>query len=456
MSGNQSFVTTIALTDLLVGLLEFRDPFFRGGSSLTGLVAVTIGREIGLEGERLQELALAALLRDLGRLALGGELLARGTSQPDSQERASIERHVKVGLDLLDGVGLPSRVMKAIEHHHERWDGEGYPDGLAGDAIPLEARVLAVADSFAAMIRPRPYRPPLNVQAATDEMRNDAGTVYDASIVKVLLELLERPDRPIFGTSPGHHVLILHADGARAMVIAAWLCQHGFFAEAAPDLDAALDRIRRVPVAALVLDAGDENTDAAERIEWLVKLRASPRAVQLPAIFVDTPTDDRRTALLKAGAEVCLPENAGMGKLRDALETLIQRADPGWGQSLAEGPGGSVESPWLALRGGLNEFPLPWLLQVLKYDNRTAKIVIDAPDDRGAIFLESGEPRHATTAEATGEDALRKMLRWQEGTFAVRLNSSTEEHTIESKLMQLLLDEAVAMDNEDIFGAVPT
>lgn len=445
-----SLVTAISLTDLLVGLLEYHDPFFRGGSSLTGLVAIEAGRGMGLPGDELEELALAALLRDLGRLAMGGRLLKRTRAELEQEEKLLIRRHVGFGLDLLEGVDLPGGVRGAIRHHHERWDGAGYPDGLAGEAIPRMARILAVADSFCAMIRPRPYRPPLRLDAALAEMREHSGTAYDPAVVVALMRVMNRSERHVFGRSPGHHVLVVHRDGLRAIAISTWLCQHGFLAEVAPDAERALERIRRVPVVALVVDSEADGWDIADLIRGV---RDCEQRSGVCIVAFDASAPGTAARAVAAGADACLPQEVGLRTLRETLSRLVNDGRPGWTEISAEALG-EAEAPAHALAGSLIDFPLPWLLQALKYDIRTAAIVVRTDGDLGRIFVETGDPRHAETRGAVGEDALRAMLRWGEGEFSVNLNATTTRRSIRTSLMNLLLDDAVDLDHQDVFGSV--
>ncbi|HUP88210.1 MAG TPA: HD domain-containing phosphohydrolase, partial [Longimicrobiales bacterium] len=159
----------VGLADLLVGLLEYRDPFFRGGTSQTRLLATAIAKELGMNAEEVQAIALGTVLRDLGQVPLKGLLSKPGTELGD-EGRRRMENHVETALELLASVNLPPMVRDVIRHHHERWDGNGYPDGLVGEAIPLAARIVAVADSFAAMISARPHRLPRRVPAALDDI----------------------------------------------------------------------------------------------------------------------------------------------------------------------------------------------------------------------------------------------------------------------------------------------
>lgn len=444
--------TLIAITDLLVGLLEYRDPFFRGSSSLTRLLATSVGEQLGLSPGQQVNLALAAVLRDLGRLALGGKLVptVRPTQTPETRRR--IERHVDLALRLLEGVDLPTEVRAAVRHHHERWDGAGYPDALSGEEIPLLARILAVVDSFAAMVSPRPYRLPRKVPDVARELEEEAGTRYDPGVVDALLKVVARREQPHLCFVQRHHILLVNPDQPGAVVTAAKLGSAGYLAEVAADPATARERLRRVPVAGLVVsaEAGADITAA-----FIRELRDDPSFVALPIVVVEADTVALRVRLLESGADVCFPSSISHAELQGTLAALVRRTLPtptGAGVAAVEG-----EAPWLALQGDLQDFPLTWLLQVMKYDSRTAAIAIRASAVEGVIYLRRGDAIHARIRNgAKGESALRSMLRWRSGRFTVQPDARPREETIRASIMHLLLTQAVEQDHEaaGIFGAV--
>lgn len=440
----------IALTDMLVGLLEYRDPFFRGSSSLTRLLATNVAEELGLDPSARVNLALAAVLRDLGRLALGGRLVESQELSRTPEARRKIERHVDLALHLMEGIELPRSVTLAVRHHHERWDGAGYPDGLAGHEIPLVARVLAAVDSFAAMVSPRPYRLPRKVPDAAREMEEGAGTQYDPVVVEALLRVLERRDQPHLGFVQRHHILLVSPDQPGAVVTAAKLCTSGYLAEVAVDPDAARERLRRVPVAALVVSA-ESGADEAE--ELVRELRLDPLFAALPLVVVDAGTVALRVRLLESGADVCFPPGISYGELQGTLGALVRRTL----RSRDAGPDGDDEASWLALQGDVQDFPLAWLLQVMKYDSRTAGVGIRTATEQGAIYIENGDAVHARIrGGASGEEALKEMLQWRKGRFTVQPDARPKERSIEQSIMHLLLTQAVEEDHAaaGVFGAV--
>jgi diguanylate cyclase (GGDEF)-like protein/putative nucleotidyltransferase with HDIG domain len=146
--------------------------------------ATAIGKAMGLDKDRLVRLRRAALLHDIGKLTVGEDVLGKaGPLTP--AEFGQIWRHPVVGAMILRHAGLEDEA-RWVRHHHERADGEGYPDGLRGDEIPVEARILFVADAFEGMVAERPYRAARGTEDALEELRSHAGTQFDRDVVEAL------------------------------------------------------------------------------------------------------------------------------------------------------------------------------------------------------------------------------------------------------------------------------
>jgi two-component system, cell cycle response regulator len=139
-----------------------------------------------MEDAELRDLRLGAVFHDIGKIAVPEAILNKpGPLTPD--ERAAIERHTVVGEQILAPVEFLSGVRRLVRHEHERWDGGGYPDGLAGAAIPLGSRIVLACDALHAMTSDRPYRRALPCEAAHDELRRNAGTQFDPAVVEAVL-----------------------------------------------------------------------------------------------------------------------------------------------------------------------------------------------------------------------------------------------------------------------------
>jgi putative nucleotidyltransferase with HDIG domain len=173
----------------LLRTLDERDPRAARHGAAVARFARDIAAERGL-GEREQELAhTAGLLHDIGRFALSDRVMERGTTLTEADWR-SIRRHPTIGADLLRDVGMYGPVAEIIRAHHERWDGRGYPDELAGDEIPEIARIVAVAEVYDTLTAPDTYRTQMTSFEALNELRRVAGTQLDATVVEALAAVL--------------------------------------------------------------------------------------------------------------------------------------------------------------------------------------------------------------------------------------------------------------------------
>lgn len=143
--------------------------------------AESLALTLGWRGERIEALRIGGSLHDVGKIAVNASVL-RKAGPLTAAEFEQIQWHPVAGAQLIEGVADFGPALPYVLHHHERWDGAGYPDGLVGVQIPLEARLLGVADAFDAMTSARPYRPALTVEAALGELQRCAGTQFDPEL----------------------------------------------------------------------------------------------------------------------------------------------------------------------------------------------------------------------------------------------------------------------------------
>jgi diguanylate cyclase (GGDEF)-like protein len=175
---------------VLVQSLEERDAAER--VSVVTDAAVAIGERLGLTGERLDHLRRAAELHDVGKMAIPDAILLK-TGPLDNDEWVFVRRHTLTGEWIMSAAPALASAAKLVRSSHERWDGAGYPDGLRGEEIPLEARILGVCDAYAAMIGDRPYRAALTHKQAIAELQANAGTQFDPAVVDAAVAVLREP-----------------------------------------------------------------------------------------------------------------------------------------------------------------------------------------------------------------------------------------------------------------------
>lgn len=171
----------------LSAAIERRDPYTRGHSARVTAVAQALAERLRCPAAELAAIALGGPLHDIGKLAIPDEVLLK-PGRLDERELAQIREHPEAGARMLRGVPALEPALPCVLHHHEHWDGGGYPHGLAGSAIPRTARILAVADAFDAMTSNRPYRTALPVDAALAEVARCAGTQFDPEAAGALVD----------------------------------------------------------------------------------------------------------------------------------------------------------------------------------------------------------------------------------------------------------------------------
>ncbi|MDD5222969.1 MAG: PAS domain S-box protein [bacterium] len=171
-------------------LVEASDPYTAGHSSRVTDLSIKIAREMGLSPEDIEILRVAGFLHDLGKIGIPGSVLNKPTRLTQA-ERIMIQSHPVVSAQTSEGVEAFKAAVPVIRHHHERWDGTGYPSGLKGEGIPRLARILAVADSLDAMLSERPYRRQRTEDEAIKELEKGTGSQWDPGVVQVALKIMK-------------------------------------------------------------------------------------------------------------------------------------------------------------------------------------------------------------------------------------------------------------------------
>jgi HD-GYP domain-containing protein (c-di-GMP phosphodiesterase class II) len=183
----------LATVSMLADAVEAKDPYTRGHCETASRYARLTGRALELADRERESLCYAALLHDVGKIGVSDGILNKpGPLLPE--ERQVVESHVRIGYDLIRSVPVLSDVATIVLHHHERYDGAGYPKRLQGDDIPMGSRVLAVVDAYCAMLDKRSYKDALTPAEARAELLRCAGTQFDPDVVNAFIRVLDDPD----------------------------------------------------------------------------------------------------------------------------------------------------------------------------------------------------------------------------------------------------------------------
>ncbi|MBU4274034.1 MAG: HD-GYP domain-containing protein [Planctomycetes bacterium] len=171
------------ITQVIEATMKAKDPYTVQHQQRVTQIALSIAGQMGLPADSMEKLRIAGTLHDLGKISIPNEILVKPGRLSDL-EFAIVKTHPLVGYDILNPVEFPQSTTQIILQHHERWNGSGYPHGLSGDNILLEARILGVADVVEAMAADRPYRPALGIDRALEEISHNKGSLYDPTVAE--------------------------------------------------------------------------------------------------------------------------------------------------------------------------------------------------------------------------------------------------------------------------------
>jgi PAS domain S-box-containing protein/putative nucleotidyltransferase with HDIG domain len=187
--------------DTMAKIVETRDPYTSGHQHKVADLAIAIAREMKLEDTRIDQLRMAAVIHDIGKLYVPSDILSKPGKLSDIEFNL-IKAHPQHGYDIVKGMDFPCNIAKTVLQHHERLDGSGYPNQLKGEDMVLEAKILAVADVVEAMVAHRPYRPALGLDKALEEISKNKGKLYDPDVVDACVKLFKEKEFTLTGSLP--------------------------------------------------------------------------------------------------------------------------------------------------------------------------------------------------------------------------------------------------------------
>jgi len=429
----------IEAIDILVGLLEVNDPFFGGNSHITMEYARSVAEEMKLGRETVDEIVVGSLLHDIGRVGIKSDILV-GKREISESEFRTVRSHCENGARIIESVDFPWKVKPIIIHHHERYDGKGYPSGLKGREIPIGARILAVVDAFTAMTAHRPYRSrSLTREEAIQELHKNVGTQFDPEVVELFSAVVDRKFH-FRGLGPKPRILMVDDEIDYLMLLKLKLVNEGFDVTAADNAEDALAAMEKDPPDLVVADVVMPGTDG---ITMFRRMRESNAPWgETPLIFL-SGKDESQTKVdaLHLGAEDFLIKPVDLKELAARIRNVIRR-DAKWRKSQA----GTTQAAGVV--GDLKNLGIPDIVQTLHLGLKTACVRVKGKGGEGKIWFENGRIRHSELGGLAGEAAFYEMLRWQEGPFVIAHGQATKLRTIEMDEMQLMMEGLRRLDEE--------
>ena len=411
--------------NVLVSLLENARAELRGHSATVARLMKKTCERIGLPGSSVSSFVLAAYLHDLGKMGTY-HLTPFNVAEYEGHRIAAL-KVVDLPGQLLASVGLPHETLAAIGAMYERYDGQGFPNGQAGKEIPLGARILAVADTYADLTQnPRnPFRKILRPIEACEALDQFRGKIFDPNIVDLFRQAMTGDDMRARLLADRHQVLIVDPDPEETTVLELRLIEQGFEVRIARTTAQAKHELKEREVTAVVseIDLEEPGSGLDLRTE---ALRESWGKEAVWVIL--TAKTDRQTAQsafdLKVDDFVSKPASGDI--LAAKLRQLIER------RAAKEGGRG--------VSGSLAEMGLPDMVQILWHGRKTCALKINARGMAGEIDFAEGQIVHATWGSVKGEDAFYKMLTLREGDFRLDPTYTPSIRSIQASPEGLLLE----------------
>jgi response regulator RpfG family c-di-GMP phosphodiesterase len=412
--------------NVLITLLENSRAELRGHSAQVARLMRRISERIGVSDYVLSAHAFAAYIHDLGKMG-AYHLTALNVSEYEGH-RTSAEKQCAAPLQMLEGAQMPDEAAQSVEHMYERYDGKGFPDKLAGKEIPLGARLLAIADTYADLTQNsrNPYRKTLRPVQACEVLQKYKGTIFDPNLVDIFKQTVTGEELRERLLANRHRALVVDPDPEETTVLELRLMEQGFEVQQARSAEQALKLLEKgeieIVISETVLEQGTDGfklLELARKAEW-------GRA--LPWVFVSGKSAGsaaQRAFDLGAADFLVKPVSADLlvAKLRQIIEREATRSGAKRGVS-----------------GSLSEMSLPDMVQVLWHGRKTGALKIRSAGGAGEIHFVTGSIYNALFGNLRGEEAFYAMLALSQGDFVLDPNFAAPQQLLQQSPEALLLE----------------
>ncbi|MFZ5891887.1 MAG: HD domain-containing phosphohydrolase [Myxococcota bacterium] len=419
---DQAFLETL---NVLVTLLENTRPDLRGHSAHVARLMKKIAERIGLSEVSRAAMQVAGYLHDIGKM---GAYHLTGLNVAEYEgHRTSAAKLYKAPLRLLEAVNLPTEVTQAIEHMYERYDGQGLPDRTAGKEIPLGARLLAIADTYADLTQnPRnPFRKTLRPAQACEVLERYKGGIFDPNLVDLFKHTVTGEDLKARLLANRHRALLLDPDPEETTVLELRMIEQGFEVMLARSVEQAHKLLEKGDIEIVISEI---DVPPGDGFALLADARQKPWGQKVPWVFVTSRSgraDAQKAFELGAADFMTKPIAADVlvAKLRQILEREVAR-------------GGASRG----VAGSLLEMGLPDMVQVLWHGRKTGSLKIRSGANAGEIHFVEGAIYNALFSNLRGEEAFYAMLALTEGDFVLDPNFRAPQPVIQASPEALLLE----------------
>lgn len=415
-----------SFTDRLLQIFEVNDKYFFNNDHLVADLSRRIAIKMGLDDKLIDSIHLAALLRDIGKIGIQQDIL-NGKARLESGAFDQIKCHPLNTVQILKQIKFPWNVEFVIRHHHEHYDGNGYPDGLKGRNIPLGSRIISIADTYVAMTTDRAYRKALSAAAATHEIMKLVGSQFDPEVVEVFLAVIHQQavqegDKKV--------LLVVENDESLAAYLRLNLSSDEYELILSGCIADAQELSEGRPLSLVI--AGQE---ALQQDNFRFYTAARQRSI--PFIVIVS-----KDALAELHPDQLVDF---IGKPPD-IEDLSARIRACFRNEPHRDRPKVAEEPLRGVSGSLEDMGITDVIQVLNLGMKTARIVITNEQAKAEIYMKSGKVVNVELGNLSGCEAFYKLLEWNKGEFRVFHGLATDKMNVTMDTMTLLLEATRVMD----------
>ena len=415
-------------TDRLLQLFDVHDNYFFNNNHLVAHYSRKIAEKMGLGETLVDSIHLAALMRDLGKIDIQRTILT-GHGHLDKAVLNRMKLHPQNTIQLFKDIQFPWSVDVIIRHHHEHYDGNGYPDGLKGRYIPLGSRIIALVDAYVAMTTERPYRKAHTEAEATCEIMQQAGSQFDPELLEVFMSVLQQNASTAFKK----RILILDSDDSEAAYIRLNLDTDEFDVFLATASVDAISFLDGTTPAILIADLNTIKNDEFGFYNTFRQNSTIPIIVMAPEEELGNQTPEDLAEFIAKPVDI--------NDLAAKLRTLCQHVPQD----------GTIKPPEVGSRGVtglLEDMGVTDIVQILGLGLKTARVILQRGAESGELFLKNGEIVFVKQGDLRGKEAFFELITWDTGEFRILHGQTTDKVNVTMETMALLLESAKFVDEK--------
>lgn len=419
--------TTVEILSVMVSLLENSRAELRGHSSQVTRFLKRVAERMKLDKETVYAVTVASFIHDIGKMGQF-HLTALNVAEYEGHKVAA-QKSYDTPLRLLESVGLVQQTRDAVFHMYERFDGKGFPDGLVGKEIPLGARLLAVADTYADLTQNsrNPFRKTLSPQEAIGVLQKHQGEVFDPSLVDLFKSIVLGEGLRNKLLANRYSVLVIDSDPEETAVLELRMVEQGFEVKIARTIDAAKKALKEGGEGTFDLVLGELEMPDGNGLELLEKTRQESWGKELPwVVFTGRQAGKEAQKAFALGAMDFVAKPMSSEVLVAKLKAMLDQWSTGRG---AKGVSGS-----------LREMGLPDIVQVLNHGRKTGKLNVRSGGEMGEIHFQEGDVVHAIFGKLRGTHAFYALLKLRDGDFGLDPSFTPTVRVIEESAEMLLLE----------------